>query len=108
MNFPNASTLQLQGCEVTRDGAYDADDANLTPNISSGDLACAWKGNNGLSNTYVGGTALIVLEAETTINTAGVYEDFSGTWLGSDLQHFELVANGGMKHLGNTPRDFEP
>ena len=107
LNFPNASTLQLQGCEITRDGAYDADDVNLTPNISSGDLACAWKGNNGLSNTYVGGTVLIVLEAETTINTAGVYEDFAGTWLGNDLQHFELVANGGMKHLGNTPRDFE-
>jgi len=106
-NFPNPSTLQLHGCEITRDGAYDAADTNLTPNISAGDLSCDWKGNNGLPNTYVGGTALIALEAETTINTINVYEDFAGTWLGNDLQHFELVANGGLKHLGSTPRDFE-
>ena len=106
-NFPNASTLQLQGCEITRDGAYNSDDSNLTPNISSADLPCMWKSNNGLPNTYVGGTTVIALEAETSIIAIGVYYDFAGTWLGNDLQHFELVANGGLKHLGGTPRDFE-
>ena len=106
-NFPNPSTLQLHGCEVTRDGGYDASDSNLTPFILAGDLPCDWKGNNGLPNTYVGGTALISVEAETTINTVNVYEDFAGTWISSDLQHFALVANGGLKHLGTSPRDFE-
>jgi hypothetical protein len=107
INFPNPSTLQLQKCEITRDGAYNSEDSNLTPNISASDLPCSWKGNNGLPNTYVGGTALIVLEADTTINTTGVYEMFSGTWLGQDLQHFSISADGKLKHLGNTPREFE-
>ena len=60
-----------------------------------------------MPNTYVGGTTVIALEAETSIIAIGVYYDFAGTWLGNDLQHFELVANGGLKHLGGTPRDFE-
>lgn len=108
INFPNSGTLQLKGCEVTRDGAYNSADANITPNITSGDLASYWKGNNGLPNTYVGGTALVVLEAVTNIAVSGDYYPINGTWLGNDLQHFEMVASGGgLKHTGSTPREFE-
>ena len=106
-NFPNASTLKLQGCEVTRDGAYIPEDANLTPNVSASDLCSEWKGNNGLANTYVGGTASIIVETETNIGVQNTFYPINGTWLSTDLQHFEMVANGGLKHLGNTPRDFE-
>ena len=107
-HFPNASTIQLQGMEVTRDGIYNSEDLNLTPNLKPGDLACYWKGNNGLSNTFVGGTALVVTEVETTISVSGDYYPLEGVWLDRDMQHFEMTpANGGLKHLGNTPKEFE-
>ena len=108
INFPNSGTLQLKGCEVTRDGAYSSADTNITPNISSSDLPSYWKGNNGIPNTYVGGTALVVLEAITNIAVSGDYYPINATWLGNDLQHFELVpSGGGLKHTGTTPREFE-
>lgn len=107
INFPNPSTIQLQGMEVTRDGAYDSEDTNLTPNLDAGDLPCYWKNNSGLPNTYVGGTASITVEAVTTVAVVSDYYYIAGTWSDTDLQHFSLVANGGLKYLGNTPRDFE-
>jgi len=108
INFPNPSTLQLQGCEITRNGVYNAEDTNITPNISSSDLPCNWKRNNGLPSTFVGGTALIVLEDATIINTQGQYELLNASaWLGNDLQHFEMTPDGKLKHLGNNPREFE-
>ena len=107
INFPNPSTIQFQGMELTRDGGYNAGDTNLTPNLSKDELPCYWKNNNGLSNTFVGGTSLCLIEGETTINTAGVYEDVSGTWGGNGLEHFSIEPEGKLKHLGNTPRDFE-
>jgi len=108
INFPNSGTMQLKGCEITRDGGYDASDTNVSPNLLNSDLPCYWKGNNGIPNTYVGGTALIVLEAQTTISTSGAYYPLNGTWLGRDLQHFEMIpAGGGLKHVGDTPREFE-
>ena len=106
-NFPNAGTLQLQGCEVTRDGAYNAEDSNITPNIGRADLASYWKRNNGLPNTYVGGTALIVSQATTTISTLGAYEMVAGTWAGNELEHFSASVDGKLTHLGINPREFE-
>jgi hypothetical protein len=107
INFPNASTLQLQGCEITRDGSYDSEDSNITPNILASDLSSFWRDNNGLPNTYVGGTSISLIEGATTINTIGVYEDVQGTWAGNGLSHFEHVPEGKLRHLGATPRDFE-
>ena len=107
VNFPNPSTLQLQGCQVTRDGVIDADGANITPNISSSDLSSYWKGNNGLNNTHVGGSSTITTEIQTTINTINVYEDLLGTYTPSDLQHFDSPSNGQLRHIGNNPRDYK-
>jgi len=107
LNFPNPNTIQLQGMELTRDGLYNSNDTNLTPNLSQDELPCYWKNNNGLPNTFVGGTALCLIEGQTTINTAGVYEDVNGTWGGQGLEHFSIEPEGKLKHLGNTPRDFE-
>jgi len=107
INFTNPNTIQFQGMELTRDGAYNSEDTNLTPNLSFSDLPCYWKNNNGLPNTFVGGTSLCLIEGQTTITTVGVYEDVQGTWGANDLQHFTIEAEGRLKHLGNTPRDFE-
>ena len=102
-NFTNPSTLQLDGCLVTRNGTKDPTDSNLTPNISASDLASNWTGNSGLENTFVGGESFVTVEATTTISTDGVFVDIAGTFGTSDLQHFDSPAAGQLRHLGDTP-----
>jgi hypothetical protein len=106
INFPNPSTLQMKGCEITRDGVYNSDDTNLTPNISQTDLASEWRNNNGLNNTYVGATSDLSVEVLTTIVSINTDYDLNGTFVVSDLQHFDSPTNGKLRHLGNTPRDY--
>lgn len=106
-NFPNSGTLQLQGMELTRDGTYNADDTNLTPNISSSDLSCYWKANNGLPNTYVGGTISITSEELTSIAAGSTWYTLEGIFSGTGLQHFTASADGKLTHDGNSPREFE-
>jgi len=105
-NFVNASTVQLEGCIITRNGVFDADDTNLTPNIAASALVCAWSSNNGLPNTFVGGEASVSSEATTTISVAGTFVDLAGTFTAADLQHFDSPATGQLRHLGSTPREF--
>ena len=106
-NFPNSSTLQLKGCEITRGGNYNADDSNITPNIDRGALACFWKNNNGLPNTFVGGTNVIVSEDVTTVSSGSTYYTLEGVFLGNGLQHFTASADGKLTHVGVNPREFE-
>lgn len=106
-NFPNSSTLLLDGMIVTREGVMNADDTGLTPNITEGALASNWRGNNGLPNTFVGARADITAEVETVINTVAVFETLLGTQTVSDEQHFDSPANGQLRHLGATPREFK-
>jgi len=106
-NLPNASTLQVQGAIFTRDGALTSDDANVFPNILPSNLSSDFANNNGVGNTYVGATATLTTEVETTINTVDVYETLLGTFTNLDLQHFDSPANGQLRHLGDSPRDFE-
>jgi hypothetical protein len=106
-NFPNPSTLQLTGMELTRNGAYVPDDTNLTPNITGAALPSAWVGNNGLVNTFVGGTLTATAEATTTINTQSVWEPLAAVWSTSGLQHFDSPSSGQARHLGNTPREYQ-
>lgn len=107
-NFPNPSTVQIQGAIITRDGALDADDSNITPNLSAGDLPCLWKDNNGINNTYVGGTMSVAIESTTTINTIGVYELLTAnTWLPTGLEHFTATNDGKLQNDGVSPREFE-
>lgn len=106
-NFPNPSTLQLQDCIITRDGVANAEDPNITPNIERGDLPSAWKNNNGMLNTYVGGTLSVITESTTSISTVDTWETLAGTWLSTDLEHFDVPASGQLRHLGDNPRDFE-
>lgn len=107
-NFPNAGTLRIRGAEITRDGVYNAEDTNITPNITQMELPCYWKENNGINNTYVGGTALVVLQAATTITVQGQYEQVNASaWLGTGLEHFTVTSDGKLQHDGNSPREFE-
>jgi len=106
-NFVNPSTLQLDGCLVTRNGVFDATDTNITPNIAASALVCEWMGNNGIDNTFVGGEANITAEVATTIVTAGVYEDLAGTFNVGGLTHFDSPSNGQLRHLGDSPREYQ-
>jgi hypothetical protein len=106
-NLPNPSTLQIQGAIITRDGVSDANDANITPNILPSDLACSWKDNIGMKETFVGGQANLTGELLTTINTVNVEEDLAGTWTASGLEHFDNPVNGHLRHLGNDPKQYQ-
>jgi hypothetical protein len=105
-NFPNPSTLQLDGCIVSRAGVFDATDANLTPGIEQSDLASAWNGNKGLKNTFEGGTLTVSSASATAIASTSTFYDASGTWTPTDLQHFDEPSNGQLRHLGDNPREF--
>ena len=106
-NFPNASTLQLKGCEITRDGSYSSDDANILPNILKSDLPSYFKGNNGIANTFVGGVSSIISEETTVVASGSTYYDLEGVFLGTGLQHFSASADGKLTHLGTTPTEYE-
>ena len=105
-NFINPSTVQLEGCIITRNGVFDATDANITPNLAASNLVSAWEGNNGIPNTFVGGEAVITTEVATVITTSAVFVDLAGTNTTGDLQHFDSPANGQLRHLGSSPREF--
>lgn len=106
-NFTNPSTLQLEGCIVSRNGVFDAGDATLIPNILSSNLACSWNNNKGLSNTFIGGQLTVTAETATTITTLGVFVDLAGTYTSSDLQHFDSPSSGQLRHLGDSPREYK-
>ena len=105
-DFPNPSTVQLTGMIISRNGTFDANDANLTPNIAAADLPSAWSDNVGLNNTFEGGEARITTEIVTTVSATNTYYDIAGTWTTSDLQHFDSPSNGQLRHLGNSPREY--
>ena len=107
-NFVNPSTVQVTGAIVSRDGVFDATDTNITPNLNAGNLVSNWSNNNGMMNTFEGGSIGITTEAVTTINTQNVFETLNAAlWTSQDLQHFDNPANGELRHLGNTPREYK-
>tara|TARA_R110002020_G_C16317611_1_gene774429 strand:+ start:2652 stop:4274 length:1623 start_codon:yes stop_codon:yes gene_type:complete len=107
-NFVNPSTLQIEGAIVTRNGVFDANDSNITPNITRSELVSNWMGNNGMPNTFVGGSIGVTTEAITTITTPLVFVDLAAaSWTSADLQHFDNPSAGQLRHLGNNPREFK-
>ena len=107
LNFLKPSTLQLQGGEITRNGIYNAVDSNLTPNVGKNDLCSYWKGNNGLPNTFVGGTASVTSEELTVISAGSTWYTAEGIFTGTGLEHFTVSADGKLAHEGNSPREFQ-
>ena len=111
-NFPNASTVQIQGAILTRGGTPDATDSSICPNLSATDLSCSWVKNIGLPNTFVGGIAKVTANTtQTAIAATGTpYDLVVDTWADSNLAHFDTktvgVSNRGLRNLGVNPRDF--
>ena len=106
-NFVNPSTVQIDGALVTRNGVQDATDTTIIPNMPKGDLVASFKNNVGLPNTFVGGNLVITAEAATSVVADSTFYDLAGTWAAGDLQHFDSPANGQLRHLGTTPREYK-
>jgi hypothetical protein len=107
-NFVSPSTLQVVGAIVTRNGVFDATDANITPNITEANTVSSWSENTGMANTFVGGSIGVTTELETTITVANTFVDLAATlWTAADLQHFSNTSGSRLVFLGNTPREFK-
>lgn len=104
--FPNPSTVQVNGALLQRNGVFDPDDSTIIPNMSGADICALFQDCVGVDNTHVGGRLTVTVETATTISTAGTYVDLAGTFTASDLQHFDSPANGQLRNIGNTPREF--
>lgn len=106
-NFASSSALQLKGCIVTRSGVSNANDTNLTPNITQKDLESNWDVNNGLFNTFIGGSKTVTTEVETLIDAVNTPAVIEGVFTSKDLQHFDSPVNGRLRHLGVDPKEFK-
>lgn len=104
-NFPNASTVQLDNCIISRDGVFDSTDTNITPNLGRASVKAKYDGNIGIKNTFEGGRCTITAEVATT--GTGTFTALLGTWGATDLQHFDSPGNGQLRHLGQTPREYK-
>ena len=104
--FANPSTVQVSGAIFSRNGAFDAEDANIFPNMPATALASSFVGNKGITNTFVGGRNQVTTEVETTITTQDVFETLLGTFTTSGMAHFDAPSNGQLRHLGDNPREF--
>ena len=105
-NFTNPSTLQLSGCTITRVGVLDSSDTTIIPNILPSALASDFSSNQGIGNTFEGGTVTVTAEASTTMTLADTFYDVAGTFTASDLQHFDSPSTGQLRHIGNNPVDY--
>ena len=106
--FPNPSTVQIEGAIVTRNGVFNAADTNITPNMTQADLSSNWSNNNGMPNTFEGGSIGVNTEAATGIALTGTFYDLNAaSWDSLDLQHFDNPSGNRLRHLGNTPRDYK-
>lgn len=106
-NFPNSSTVQLDGCIISRGGAFDAANNNITPNMQPGDLSSAWSGNVGIRNTFVGGKQKVTAESATIISASSTFYTLNATWTPSNLSHFDSPSTGRLRHLGVSPIEFK-
>lgn len=105
-SFPNPSTVQVKGAILSRDGVFNANDTNIFPNLSAGDLPCDWDNNIGIPNTFVGGTLNNNSAITTNIINQGEAVDLNGSFTTSDLEHFDSPANGRLRHLGINPKEY--
>ena len=108
-NFANPDTVQLNSCLISRNGVFDASDNTIVPNISQEDLPSLWRNNVGLPNTFVGGELEITTEVTTVIpgGNQGVFFDLEGVFTVKNLEHFDSPANGQLRNLGSSPREFK-
>jgi hypothetical protein len=104
-NFPNPNTFLLQGISLSRNGVFDTMDANLVPNILKTDVACLWRSNTGIGNTYRGGRRVWTATAATPATATPT--DLLGTLDSSELQHFDAPTAYTLRYIGGDTVEFE-
>jgi hypothetical protein len=107
-NFSMSSGFKIIDALFRRNGAIDSDDATINTGADADSLVASWTGNNGIHNTFEGGRLDITASAATVLSgeTIGVFLDVAGTYVASDLQHFDSPSNGQIRHLGIDPREY--
>ena len=93
-NFANPNTLQLDDCIVSRNGAFDATDTAIVPNIDRTDVESYFKGNTGILNTYVGGKVFVNSTSTTVVSAGSTFYTLNGIWSSESLQHFDNPSGG--------------
>jgi len=105
-NFVNPSTVQVTGALVSRNGSFNSSDANITPNITQADLVSAWSNNIGVPNTFEGGRLTVSSENLTNIGAGSTWYTLNAIWNATGLEHFDNPSAGQLRHLGNSPREY--
>ena len=106
-NISNDESLQLNGCRVTRQGAINADDATIIPNITQADEQSIWRNNVGIKNTKKYIKANVTAEALTAMPLQDNYYPLLGTFTVEDSEHFEMISNGEFRlKTGNGKYEF--
>jgi hypothetical protein len=105
-NFPINESFVLNRCSITRADVYNAQDTNITPNISYSDLKCQWTGNRGVPNTNEHATVDITGEVASLTTTPDTYVLLAGTSTLDDAVHFSSPADMQLQSDGITPRDY--
>lgn len=108
-NFVNPSSFIINNARFSRNGVINPVDSNINTGMSKGDLSADWTGNVGISNTFEGGKLEITSTAATALSgeSIGTCLDLAGTYTASNLEHFDSPANGQIRHLGDTPREYK-
>lgn len=105
-NFTSSSLFQLQGCIIVRNGVKVPTDPTLIPNIFYNSIQSSWKENQGIPNTFEGGVSSISTAIATTIAVINTFYPLAGTFTPTDLDHFDAPANGRLRNLSTSPREF--
>lgn len=98
-NIVNNESLIVDGAFVTRDGALDASDATIYPNINHESVKSKWKNNTGMPNTNKYINAEVTTEVLTTVTLANTYYPLLGTFTVNKEVQFNMPANGEFELL---------
>ncbi|TNE75031.1 hypothetical protein EP331_00245 [bacterium] len=98
-NITNEESLILNGCFITREGAINASDTTIYPNINHTSIKSLWSNNTGLPNTtkYIKG--VINSEVETVISVIDTYYPLLGSFSIELSSHFDEPTNGQFRLL---------
>lgn len=105
-NFTNDETMVVQGALIARQGAFNAEDTGIFPNIDETSVKCNWKSNTGIPNTKKYIKATSTAETTTTIALANTYYPIQGTVTVDVDTHFQMSANGEFELLAGTSDYF--
>ena len=103
-NFTTEELLQLNGCQITRDGAFNPNDTGITPNIANTNIQSLFKDNVGIRNTKKYLRATCTAEVTTPLSgvAAGTYLPLEGVVTVDKASHISMPSNGEYEVLSGS------